>query len=138
MNTRKLTFRLGALAFVVTTASVLFFAGCSGDDTNQVTPTQRDSGTDSTTEADSGKEHKDGGGSEKDATNGADSHTDKDASDASKDAVSLETGTCKPEASTCNSCYDDAQAAQDPYNTCSAFTKDCVPFTLTVPTHPTL
>jgi hypothetical protein len=139
MNT--LTFRLGALAFVVTTASVLFFAGCSGDDSTQTTPTPRDSGTDSTTKEDGGKSHKDGGSNGKDSATGDDSSEEAgdDASDANEeDAVSLETPDCGSDSSSCNSCYDDAQAAENPYNACSAYTKNCVPFTLTVPTHPAI
>jgi hypothetical protein len=124
MNTHRLTLGIATVALFATTASLLFFVGCSNSSTaaDGGVPTNRDSGADSTT-GDSGK---DGG------SNGSDS-----ASDASeKDAVSLETPDCASEATTCNTCYSDAQATADPYNACSPYTAGCVPFTLTVPTHP--
>jgi hypothetical protein len=127
MNTNRLTLGIATFALVTTTASLLLFVGCSNSSTTADggAPTNRDSGADSTTTGDSGK---DGG------SNGSDS-----ASDASeKDAVSLETPDCASEASTCNTCYSDAQAVADPYNACSPYTAGCVPFTLTVPTHPQL
>ncbi len=141
MNTRKVKLRLGAVVLAATTVSVLSFAGCSGDDATDMTPTNLlDSGPD-VAKVDSGKPPvKDGGGGSdsragKDA---GDATNEVDAADAAKDATPLDTGTCKSEASTCNSCYSDAQAAQDPYNACSSYTKNCVKFTTAVPAHPTL
>ncbi len=127
MTTQKLTLRIATLALVAATASVALFAGCSGDDSN-TGPSQVDSGSDVSEKMDA-KPGKD---------TGADSKMEKDATPPQKDGASLETGTCKSDSSTCNSCYDDAQAAQDPYNSCSPFTKNCVKFTTAVPTHPTL
>jgi hypothetical protein len=55
------------------------------------------------------------------------------------DAPSLDTGSCKSDAGTCNSCYSSAQAAADPYNACSQYTANCIKFDSTrVPSHPTL
>jgi hypothetical protein len=42
------------------------------------------------------------------------------------------------DASACNSCYTAQQAAADPLNACAPETVNCIPFTGTVPTHPTL
>jgi hypothetical protein len=133
MNTHRLTLGITILAFFATSASVFAFTGCSGDDTNSAPSTERDSGKDSTT-PDSGKIDKDGGKdkdstAESDAEDGGDAEDAEtaDAEDASED-VSLDTGKCTSDASTCNSCYDDAQAAADPYNACSPFTKNCVKF----------
>lgn len=148
MNTNKLTLRFGALAFVLTTASVFSFAGCGGDDTTDAGPTPHDSGTDSTkgkedSGKEAGKEGKEAGkGGDKDVEVGDDAGddggdaqgTDAEGTDAPEDT----TISCTSDASTCNSCYDDAQAAKDPYNACSPYTKYCVPFTTTVPTHPKL
>jgi hypothetical protein len=52
--------------------------------------------------------------------------------------VVLDTGGCTSDASTCNSCYTAAQAVADPLNACAPETVNCIPFTGTVPTHPTL
>jgi hypothetical protein len=117
MNThRKLTFGIATFAVVATTASILLSAGCSNSTTAEPTPTH-DSGTDTAT-ADSGKE---GGGKEGDSGKDA-------ARDAPADVLLVDTGSCVSETSTCNSCYTDAQAQADPYNTCSTYTAACVPF----------
>jgi hypothetical protein len=141
MKTYKLSFGIATLAFLATTTSVFAFAGCGGDDSSNPTPTQQDSGADSATK-DSGKD----GGKKDTGPQGDDSSTDsptgddgadvttgddggEDAGDGSEDAVSLDTGpNCVSDSSTCNSCYDDAQAAENPFNACSQYTKDCVPF----------
>ncbi len=125
MNTHKVTFGIATFALVATAASLLVFTGCGGgDNTADSGPSNRDSGgVDSTTEVDSGK--KPG----KEAGSSNDGGKTKDASaDSSKDAVSLNVGDCAPETTTCNSCYSDAQAAADPYNTCSPYTVNRVPF----------
>jgi hypothetical protein len=122
MNAHKLTLSLTVLALVATAATVPF-VGCGGTANNNPTPTLRDSGTDSTTN------HTDGGNAQSDSSGG----------DTGGGETSLpDTGSCKSTSSSCNSCYTDAQAATDPYNACSTYTKNCVPFTTTVPTHPTL
>jgi hypothetical protein len=125
MKTHKMTYRLTAIALVATVASGLAVA-CSGDDNNgNPTPTV-DSGTgsDVTTQGDT--------------STGGDSTTSTDTGTSTTDGPSLDTGSCKSDASTCNSCYNSTQAAADPYNACSQYTTSCVPFTGTVPTHPTL
>jgi hypothetical protein len=129
MNTHRLTLAIAILALASATGSILLAVGCSSSSTPEPAPTSKDSGSDSAI-ADSA--------SRKDTGVESDAHIRSDASDASEDAVSLDTGACVPESSTCNSCYTDAQAAADPYNTCSPYTASCVPFTLPVPTHPTL
>jgi hypothetical protein len=102
---------------------------CSGDDNNSnPAPTLSDSGAngaDATTGSDAGP------GEGQDASLG-------DSSIAA-DAPSLDTGSCKSDASTCNACYSPAQAAADPYNACSPYAKACIPFDPTrVPSHPAL
>jgi hypothetical protein len=53
--------------------------------------------------------------------------------------VSLDTGSCSSDSAACNSCYTDAQAKADPLNACSSlYTKNCLQFTGTVPTHGSL
>jgi hypothetical protein len=129
MNTHKLTFGIATLALLATTASLFVFTGCSGDDsTADSGPTNRDSGvSDSTTgTTDSGKEKKDGTSPNSDAP--VETDAGADASDASEDVVSLDTGMCESDSSTCNTCYTDAQAAANPYNACSPFTANCLKF----------
>jgi hypothetical protein len=129
MKTHKITFGIAALALLAATASIFAFAGCSGDDTTTTGPT-RDASSDSTTKEDGGKSHKDGS-SDKDSTSGDDAsdETGDDAGDANDEGdVSLSTPDCGSDSSACNSCYDDAQAAANPFNACSPYTKNCVPF----------
>jgi hypothetical protein len=128
MNTHKITFGIATLALLAATASVFAFAGCSGDDNS--TPT-RDSGSDATSDDGGGKPQKDGGKGDKDSMSGDDASEEAgdDASDANDEGdVSLETPDCGSDSSSCNSCYDDAQAALNPFNACSPFTKNCVKF----------
>jgi hypothetical protein len=122
MKARKLALKLTALGLMVTTASALAFVGCGGVNANP-TPPVKDSGTDST-------------------TNHGDSGAPKESGSGDTGAVDTslpDTGGCKSDSGACNSCYTDAQAAADPYNACSSFTKNCVSFDPTrVPTHPSL
>jgi hypothetical protein len=123
MNAHKLTLKLTGLAIAATTASVLAFFGCGGTNNGNPMPTQRDSGTDSTTSHADGGGHMDGGGGD---TGGMDTSLP-------------DTGSCKSDSSACNSCYTDAQASTDPLNACSEYAKNCVSFDKTrVPSHPTL
>ena len=130
MNTHKLTFGVATLALVATTLSLFVSTGCSGDDsTADSGPTNRDSGgsSDSTTgTTDSGKEKKDGTSPNSDAP--VETDAGGDASDAPEDVVSLDTGACVSESGSCNTCYDDAQAAANPYNAGSPFTANCIKF----------
>src|SRR5271154_3655804 len=104
MKAKKLALRLTTLGLVAATTSVLAFAGCGGVDNANPMPTVRDSGTDSTTN------HGDGGGQKESGGSDGGGTTDTSLPD---------TGGCKSDSGTCNSCYTDAQAAADPYNACS-------------------
>jgi hypothetical protein len=127
MSSRRFTLKLaaGALATATALTSLALFAGCGGGDDNNgnPAPTKHDSGTDSSmNHPDTSTNHEGGGGNETGAP----------------ETGLPDTGSCVSDSSACNSCYTDAQAATDPLNSCSSFTKNCVPFTTTVPTHPTL
>jgi hypothetical protein len=126
MNTRKITLRLTALALLATTSYGFSIAGCGGTNPSNPMPTQHEGGTDGT------MSHPDGAGGHHPEGGGP--------GDTGVDSPGLpDTGSCKSDASTCNSCYTAAQAAADPLNACSEFTKNCVTFDPTrVPTHPTL
>lgn len=130
MKTHELTFGVVTLALVTTATSLGLSVGCS----SAANPSPDASAVDSSTT--------DGSSSADRKNTGSDSRVDTsdagEAGDAAKDVVSLDTGKCKSEASTCNTCYSDAQAAAYPYNACSPYTANCVPFTLTVPSHPEL
>jgi hypothetical protein len=124
MGTTRLS-RLAVLGLAATLASALA-AACSGDDNG--------SNPQPTT---------DGGAMPDGTTSGGDSSTGTDSSQAAEssadDAPSLDTGSCKSDASTCNTCYTAAQAAADPYNACSHYTANCVSFDPTrVPNHPSI
>jgi hypothetical protein len=120
MNARSLakTLTLPALAAILST--VLISWGCGGGDNSNPAPTVRDSGTDSTMSQPETGGH------------------DSGAIDAGHETSLPDTGSCMSDSSSCNTCYTDAQAAADPLNACSTYTKNCVPVTLTVPSHPTL
>jgi hypothetical protein len=123
MNAKKLTLTVATLALVATATSLGLFAGCGSTSNSEPTPTIHDSGpgSDGTTpfpEAGS----KDGGPTE---------------SGPAETSIP-DTGACESGSTSCNTCYTDAQAAKDPLNACSTYTKDCVPVALTVPSHPTI
>jgi hypothetical protein len=126
MKTYKLALRFASLAAIAAVASSVAVA-CSGDDNNSNPQPTLDSGmgSDVTMMGD-------------DSSMGTDSSMTSDTS-APIDAPSLDTGSCKSDAGTCNSCYTAAQAAADPYNACSQYTVNCIKFDATrVPSHPTL
>jgi hypothetical protein len=115
--------RVAAIGLAATLASALA-AACSGDDNGGNPQPTTDSGVtpDGTTSGD-------------DSSTGGDSSQTADSS--AVDSPSLDTGSCKSDASTCNTCYTAAQAAADPYNACSQYTANCVSFDpARVPTHP--
>ncbi len=121
MRTTRL-YRVVAIGLAATLASALA-AACSGDDNGSNPQPTTDSGftPDGTTAGD-------------DSSAGNDS---SQAESSTVDSPSLDTGSCKSDASTCNTCYTAAQAAADPYNACSQYTANCVPFDPTrVPSHP--
>ncbi len=116
MNTRTMIFRLAGISLVAVASSALAIA-CSGDDNNSnPAPTQNDSGmgADVTMTGD-------------DSSMGSDTSTPGD-SGMGMDVVIISTDGCASEASTCNTCYNATQAAQDPYNACTAYTVNCTPF----------
>ena len=118
MNATKLTLAAIGIALVTTAATLSLFSGCSSSGNSEPAPTIRDSGPESSTHSDSGH----------DATG-----------DTAPTETSIpDTGSCSSDSSACNTCYTDAQTAQDPLNACSAYTKNCVPVSLTVPSHPTI
>jgi hypothetical protein len=106
MKTNKLTLALAAFALSVAASGA--FIACGGDDSSQPGPTPRDAST-----TDTGMMNPDGGGP---TDSGADT------------AMTPDTGSCVSDAATCNSCYSQQQAQQDPYNACSPATANCVPF----------
>jgi hypothetical protein len=135
MKPRKIALRLSALALVTTVPYAVSLVGCGN---SNPTPGNPDAshppdahGSDS--KADTAKQS-DGKTSD---TNQPDSIVDS-GTDTNLPDVNLDTGKCTPDSSACNSCYTDAQAAADPFNACSAYTKNCVPFTTTVPKVPPL
>jgi hypothetical protein len=124
------SFRLAVAAVVVAGSAALAY-GCSSNtnDTNPAPSSHDAGGTDSTASSSSGGGSGSGSGSSSggigDSSGGA-------------DVPIIDTGACTSDASTCNSCYTAQQAAQDPLNACAPETLNCIPFTGTVPTHPTL
>jgi hypothetical protein len=130
MNTHKLTVGVATLALVATSTSLLLFAGCSTS-SNPAPSSTIDSSTDSPT-PDTSTAGNDTGVAI-DSPVAVDSGTDAVADTAVVDVVSLDTGSCVSAMSTCNTCYTDAQAAANPYNACSPFTTNCVPFTTPIP-----
>jgi hypothetical protein len=131
MNARKITASFAAIAFLSGTTSALSFAGCGGGNSNPVPDASfNDSPGQDSPKSDSPVTQPEGGTPEGGIKDSAPEATVPD--------VSLDTGSCVSDSSACNSCYDDAQVAADPYNGCSAYTKNCVQFTTPVPAHPSL
>jgi len=137
MNAHKLTPRSTAsvsfiAAVVVTTATTAclsLFAACSSSNDSNPAPTVR---PDSGSKPDAGSSHHPDGGHAGGQDGG---HTIPDTGGQMNPP---DTGSCKSDSGLCNSCYTDAQTAANPYTACSEFTKNCVPFTTTVPPHPML
>lgn len=122
MNTHKLSFRLSVLGSFVLCGLVTAY-GCSSGGSNNPGPSSHDAGNDTTSSSSGGTASSSGG-------------TTNDS--GGSDAPVIDTGSCTSDASTCNSCYTASQAAQDPLNACAPETANCIPFTGTVPSHPTL
>jgi hypothetical protein len=127
MNSRTVSLRLASLAAAAAMATVTAY-GCSSSNSNNPAPSTHDAGGDSTASSSGGSS----GGS-----SGSSSGSVGDSSGGA-DVVVLDTGTCTSDASTCNSCYTAQQAVADPLNACAPETVNCIPFTGTVPAHPTL
>jgi hypothetical protein len=125
MNSQKLSLRLTTLAFVAATACVTAYGCSSSNDNGNPGPSSHDGGNaDSTASSSSG------------GSSGSSSGTGDSSGGA--DVPVIDTGSCTSDASTCNSCYTAQQAAEDPLNACAPETVNCIPFTGTVPSHPTL
>jgi hypothetical protein len=121
MNAKKITLTVAAVALLTTGTSLGLFAGCGSTSNSEPAPTIRDSGPEGTTP------HSEAGGKDSGPTESGPAETSIP-----------DTGACESSSTSCNSCYTDAQAAKDPLNACSPYTTNCVAFTLTVPSHPTI
>ncbi len=136
--------RVSLLAAASGATFLALFAACSSGGNGNPAPTIRDSGTDSSRKpdgavADTGTGHDAGHDGTTTTKDGAAGKLDAGVRDAiAIPDVSLDVGSCRSDSGACNSCYTDAQAATNRYNACSAYTKNCVKFTTTVPAHPTL
>jgi hypothetical protein len=129
-STVKLRFAFFILAGSVGAALAV---ACSSSDSVEPAPTIQDSGPDgksSTTASSSGSGS--GGNSSTSSSGG----TSSSSSGGSADGGDAAPSNCTPDASAnCNSC---ATVSTDPYNTCSAFTVNCLKFATTVPSYPPL
>jgi hypothetical protein len=124
MKTSNLSLRL-TVAGMVALLGVATAYGCSSSSGGgNPGPSSHEGGTDGTASSSGGSSS---GGSSSGVNEGG-----------GQDAVVIDTGSCTSDASTCNSCYSATQAAQDPLNACAPETANCIPFTGTVPSHPTL
>ena len=123
-RTRNLSLRLTLVASVALFGVVSAY-GCSSSSGNgNPGPSSHEGGTDGTASSSGGSSS---GGSSSGSSN-----------ESGADVPIIDTGSCVSDAATCNSCYSAAQAAQDPLNACAPETANCIPFTGTVPSHPTL
>jgi hypothetical protein len=120
MSPKNLNGRLAVLALACATG-IAAAQGCSSSNSNNPGPSSHDAGNDTTSSGSSGGSSGSSGGTE-----------------GGMDVVNIDTGSCTSDASTCNSCYSNMQAQEDPLNACAPETANCIPFTKTVPTHPTL
>jgi hypothetical protein len=121
MSTKNLRLRLAAVVAVSAIAATAA-NGCSGDNGSGPAPSNHDGGGDAT-------------GSSGSSSGGSSSGSDASGS-SSGDGAITDTGSCTPDGSAnCNSC---STVASDPLNACAPETVNCIPFTKTVPSHPTL
>lgn len=125
MNTRKLFLKLAGVSLVAISAGAASLVACSGDSSNggNPAPTGGDSG--SSSDVTMGGDTSPGDDSSMGSDTGTSSGGD---SGGGMDVVTIDTGGCMSDASTCNTCYTASQAAVDPYNACSPYTVNCVPF----------
>jgi hypothetical protein len=119
MSAPNLRFRIAFVLGIGAVTSAIAYGCGGGDNGNNPGPSSHDGGNDAT-------------------SSGSSSGADSSGSSSGSDAPVIDTGSCTSDASTCNSCYTASQAAQDPLNACAPETVNCIPFTKTVPTHPTL
>jgi len=119
MNSHNLSLSLVLYLAAVGSAAVY---GCSSGDNNNPGPSSHDGGNDST-----GSSGSSSSGSSSGSGSGSGSGSSSGSSSGS---------ACTSDASTCNSC---ATPSQDPYNACSQYTTNCIPFQKSrVPTHPSV
>jgi hypothetical protein len=120
MKTTTTTLRLAA-ALLLTLASSVGIVACGGDDNaGNPGPTPHDGGMDNTNPMNDAHP---GNDVANDTPNPTDSPNDTNPN-------------CMSDAATCNSCVT---PMQDPYNACSSYTANCIPFMASrVPTHPML
>jgi hypothetical protein len=136
MKPRNLALRITAIALVTALPYALSLVGCGNSNPTPPGPdaSHPPDGSGHDSKADTSKQQD----SKATDTNVPDNVIVDSGTDANLPDVNLDSGSCKSDSSACNSCYTDAQAAADPFNACSAYTKNCVPFTTTVPTVPPL
>ena len=130
MNTHKIGVALLGLTLALSTTLSLSSSGCSSTPNNQPDASHFPDGA-SGSGGTAGSGTKGRGGSS--GSGGA-----SGSGGTAGDSGLPDTGTCKSDSSSCNSCYTDAQAGADPYNACSPYTKNCLKFSGSVPSHPTL
>jgi hypothetical protein len=120
--------RLGVLTLALTTLGAAL-AACSSNSANPSPgPTVFDSGADRSVakQPDGSMSHPDGG-----STHSPDGTVGTPDTSAGMDVVVQieatlpDVGSCKSDASTCNSCFT---VQQNPLNACSPATVDCIPF----------
>jgi hypothetical protein len=143
MNAHKLRLGLATALLATAAISASVFVACSSSNGTNPAPTVRDAGPDSTSKTDAPTSHADGNTGKDTGPPGTDGGQTKDSGHSKDtgggvDSGPPDTGACKSDSGTCNSCYTAAQAASNPYTACSPYTKNCVPFTTTVPSHPQL
>jgi hypothetical protein len=133
MNTRKNLLTLAGLALVAVGGWATVTA-CSSDN---VTPGGGDASMETGSSSGGGSGSGSGsgsGGSSGSSGAGDDGGGSSGAGEGGSSGG--EAGNCMSDATTCSSC---TTPATDPYNACSSFVTNCVPFDDTkVPTHPTL
>ena len=157
MNARKIVFRLAGVALVVCAGTAAFVA-CSGDDNNNPGPTTNPfdasssgsasgstsgsasgsaTGSTSGSASGSGAGTGSGSGSTTGSTSGSATGSTSGSSSGSTGCPSSTSCTADGGAdAACNSCA--VVGCTDTHNTCSPYTTNCIPFTGTVPSHPTL
>ena len=129
MKTSNLSLRLAVIGMVSVLGVVTAYGCSSSSNGGNPGPSSHEGGADGTTSSSGGSSS--GGSSSGGSSSGINEG-------GGQDVPVIDTGTCQSDASTCNSCYSATQAEQDPLNACAPETANCIPFTGTVPSHPTL
>jgi hypothetical protein len=121
MKTPKILIHLAGGALVAMAASSLSSA-CSSNSAGNPAPTPEDGGNDVASSSSSGS------GGSSGSSGGGGSSSGSSSGGLTDGPTPIDTGNCQSDSSVCNSCYSDAQAAQDPYNACSAYAVNCTKF----------